>query len=431
MAVFGLTVCLCACGKKEAVQEPEENLPVVELTNISGDPDAAAENKEEGISFNETVEEVKVTGNTRDKYRAVTIRIPFGSNTEVLTGDMIDEWVVEGSAGCYLDTEKVRSYVNSLSKKYDTFGQSRKFTKTGGGTVTVVGGNYGWWMDRPETTAALVKAIEQWDVTEFKPVYHAEAAQFGESDIGNSYVEIDLDNQVVYVYKDGTRVAESPCVSGRVTNGNFTPDGTYAITYKERNASLVGEGYTSAVSYWMPFNGNIGMHDASWRSEFGGSIYVGSGSHGCVNLPVDKASQIYAQVEKGEAVVVYGGKQSKAEAVAATTSENQAVSENQPVSENQAVSAEQAAQAASGNGAGSAASGTEAQTTGTETTTTENPAEGTSDAETANTEATSTENETEQTETQTQEDTSSAEQAEVQYEIVVGEDGVAVAVPIQ
>ena len=58
----------------------------------------------------------------------------------------------------------------------------------------------------------------------------------------------------------------------------------------------------------MPFNGNVGMHDASWRSEFGGWIYIIDGSHGCINLPTQKAAEIYEVVEKGEPIFVYGGK---------------------------------------------------------------------------------------------------------------------------
>ena len=59
------------------------------------------------------------------------------------------------------------------------------------------------------------------------------------------------------------------------------------------------------VSYWMPFNGNIGMHDASWRSSFGGDIYKTNGSHGCINLPVSVAQELYGYVEKGTPVICY------------------------------------------------------------------------------------------------------------------------------
>ena len=59
------------------------------------------------------------------------------------------------------------------------------------------------------------------------------------------------------------------------------------------------------MTYWMPFAGNVGIHDASWRSEFGGNLYLWEGSHGCVNVPYDKAAGIYANIEVGMPVVVY------------------------------------------------------------------------------------------------------------------------------
>ena len=55
----------------------------------------------------------------------------------------------------------------------------------------------------------------------------------------------------------------------------------------------------------MPFNRNIGMHDANWRGSFGGNIYKTNGSHGCINLPPSKAKTIYKTIEKGTAVICY------------------------------------------------------------------------------------------------------------------------------
>ena len=55
----------------------------------------------------------------------------------------------------------------------------------------------------------------------------------------------------------------------------------------------------------MPFNGGIGLHDASWRSKFGGDIYVRGGSHGCINLPKNKAAELYNRIQKGCPVVVH------------------------------------------------------------------------------------------------------------------------------
>lgn len=79
----------------------------------------------------------------------------------------------------------------------------------------------------------------------------------------------------------------------------------FGLTYKERNATLRGENYATPVDYWMPFNGNIGMHDAGWRNSFGGDIYMRSGSHGCINLPRDKAEIIYGYMEHNFPIVCY------------------------------------------------------------------------------------------------------------------------------
>ena len=104
---------------------------------------------------------------------------------------------------------------------------------------------------------------------------------------------------------------ESPCVTGLLARGRATPDGIYQLTYKQPGKVLTGYNpdgsvsYRSPVSFWMPFNGGIGFHDATWRSRFGGAIYRTNGSHGCVNMPYQKAKELYGLIEKGIPVVCY------------------------------------------------------------------------------------------------------------------------------
>ena len=120
-----------------------------------------------------------------------------------------------------------------------------------------------------------------------------------------------MGEQNVYVYIDGNCVLTTPCVTGRMTKGRMTPEGMYQIQYKQKNRYLTGRNpngsisYRSYVHYWMPFNGGIGLHDATWRSKFGGNLYVGGGSHGCINLPLDMAQQLYDIVYTGMPVVCY------------------------------------------------------------------------------------------------------------------------------
>lgn len=237
----------------------------------------------------------------------VKITYKFGEDREVLDGSIIKDWLVTDEGKLDIDPDLVREYVNTLSKKYDTWGKKREFKTTGGETITISEGAYGWWMNRAGETEALVELIRSGKSEERTPLYHAQAAQYGENDIGDSYVEIDLTSQHLWVYKDDQLVEETDFVSGNVSRGYNTPVGIYGITYKERNTTLRGANYASKVSFWMPFNGNVGMHDASWRSSFGANIYLTNGSHGCVNLPSKKAEVIYGYVEQGEPVIVYGG----------------------------------------------------------------------------------------------------------------------------
>ena len=56
-----------------------------------------------------------------------------------------------------------------------------------------------------------------------------------------------------------------------------------------------------------PFNGGIGFHDATWQDYFGGDRYTYAGSHGCINMPYEKAKTLYNNISTGYYVVVYGG----------------------------------------------------------------------------------------------------------------------------
>lgn len=121
-------------------------------------------------------------------------------------------------------------------------------------------------------------------------------------------VEVSISSQTVYYVQNGKRKLKTSVVTGG--GENATPHGIFQLTYKEQNVTLRGDNadgskYASKVQYWMPFNGGIGLHDASWRSSFGGTIYQSSGSHGCVNMPPAKAKQLYQYVQAGTLVYVY------------------------------------------------------------------------------------------------------------------------------
>ena len=99
---------------------------------------------------------------------------------------------------------------------------------------------------------------------------------------------------------------DSDFVSGNISRGNGSPDGVFKVVYKKSPAVLKGEDYESDVEYFIPFAYNVGFHDASWRhGRFGGTIYKTSGSHGCVNMPEDKAAKLYELVAVDTPVIAY------------------------------------------------------------------------------------------------------------------------------
>jgi len=240
-----------------------------------------------------------------NKYTSTNIKYEFGDNTEVLDGDTINKWLSVKKGKVKIDEDEVSEFVASIRKKYDTIFRSRKFKTSYGQTITITGGDYGWWTNTPQEIKELTKLIKKGGQGKRTPCYYQTADKYGKRDYGDTYVEVNLTAQHVILYKNGEMVLETDCVTGNSARGFDTPAGVYGITYKQRDATLNGENYSTPVNYWMPFNKNIGLHDAGWRSSFGGELYKTSGSHGCVNLPPEAARKIYDVVEAGTPVICY------------------------------------------------------------------------------------------------------------------------------
>lgn len=280
---------------KEAIEMQEENLSLEEhecykLAEIT--------TEDEGL---------KARKEALNKYVGSIITYDFGDRQEVLTGETIDQWIdIDYNNNVTLDEEAVAQYVDTLAEQYDTLAEGRYFNTSVGTTVSVFGGDYGWKIDRAGETQALIELLKTGNQSITRtPVYAQEGYCRNQNDIGNSYVEINLSRQYLWFYIDGKLVTEGSIVSGTGSNSHATPAGTYKLDYKQTNTVLRGPGYACPVSYWMPFNGEIGIHDATWRGSFGGSIYVYNGSHGCINTPLSMAKAIFSQIEKGMPIVCY------------------------------------------------------------------------------------------------------------------------------
>ena len=242
-----------------------------------------------------------------NRYKDINITYVFGDQQEILPGLEAVKWIdgVSGST-VQVNQQKVAEYVKYLADKYDTYGKPHTFTSTSGRQVSV-NGDYGWQINQAEEAVALTRMVQTRE-----PAYSRTAASRTGNDFGTTYVEVDMGLQHIYMYENGTLIAEAPIVTGNVAKGWTTPEGLYTLYYKERDRVLRGPkradgtySYESPVSYWMPFNGGIGLHDASWRGKFGGEIYKNNGSHGCINIPPKTAAVIYEHVYKGIPILCF------------------------------------------------------------------------------------------------------------------------------
>lgn len=122
-------------------------------------------------------------------------------------------------------------------------------------------------------------------------------------ELEDTFVVIDLSDQRLWLYDDNDLLLSTSIVTG--TNETPTRKGLFKIYKKQTDRYLTGEDYHVHVDYWMPFDGGIGMHDASWRKKFGGNIYIKDGSHGCVNIPKDITDDLFNEVSVGTKVLVH------------------------------------------------------------------------------------------------------------------------------
>lgn len=241
-----------------------------------------------------------------NKYVSSKITYTFGENKEILDGAVINKWLtVNENMEVNFDEAKAKEYIDMLSNSYSTIGKVRSFVTSSGKTITISGGDYGWSINTAKEAQALIAAIKEGKTITKEPVYKQTALSHGRNDIGNTFVEIDLTKQHLWFYKNGSLIVQGDVVTGNVSAGHTTPPGIYRLKYKERNAVLRGVDYAAPVDFWMPFNGGIGIHDANWRSVFGGTIYKTAGSHGCVNSPYYLAKTIFDNIEAGTPVVCY------------------------------------------------------------------------------------------------------------------------------
>lgn len=133
----------------------------------------------------------------------------------------------------------------------------------------------------------------------------------------NKHIEVDLTNQKLYAYENNNLVFEYSISSG---TWNRTPTGTFTVWAKIRSQKMSGGSKELGTYYYLPnvpyilfyYNDKVAkkigysIHGAYWHNNFGVPM-----SHGCINMRISEASQIYNFADVGTQITVFGKYNSK------------------------------------------------------------------------------------------------------------------------
>ena len=247
----------------------------VDLSGLCTEPSVRATD-EKLIAEKEKLEEVLE--------RTITINTTSYSE-EVLKGADIFRFFDYGKDGLAINEEKLAEYVDGIANdyyvnRYEYILRDDLLEKLKAALLS----------DKPEDKDAAITA--SWYINYPQPRSNGNGSP--------SFIEISIGNQYLWYYESGNIIFSTPIVTG-MAKASPTPTGYFTVTERCENARLIGKDYDLTVSYWMGLDyiGKYGIHDATWRWDFGGDIYMTDGSHGCVNLPFWAAEELFSRVQAG------------------------------------------------------------------------------------------------------------------------------------
>ena len=191
--------------------------------------------------------------------------------------------------------------LNSILDDLNTKGKPFSFVTSKGENIEVKAGLFGDVVNFEEELKFINEKFESLESVEGRvPIYENNRGV-----IGGTYIEISIQDQHIWYYKDDALFIDSDCVTG-TENRRDTPIGAYYVINKVSGIYLIGADYKTWVDRWMAVTWDgIGLHDASWRNKFGGTIFKTNGSHGCINLPTEFIYTLYDNVEVGTPILIY------------------------------------------------------------------------------------------------------------------------------
>lgn len=238
----------------------------------------------------------------------MTLRVTLQDGVTTLSGGTLRALLsVDDDGVVGVDTARLRALAAAWGEQYNTYNTDFMLDSYVDGVIPISMLQCDYVLDEQglcDSLEAALLTLQSADV----------AANFRTLEVGtndpfaiqDTYLEVDLTNQVMTYYKNGELIVTTDIVSG-CNAVSATPRGLYFTGQMLRDTTLVGPTWSDFVEYWISFTPNnmLGLHDASWRDEFGGDIFLENGSHGCINTPTEAMKTIYENMEENTPVLVY------------------------------------------------------------------------------------------------------------------------------
>jgi len=258
--------------------------------------------------------------------KTVTLKL-YDDQTAILDAATVESLLTIDGTDPVVNEKAVKAWAEALSESVGTVNHKRTFKDHAGDIISPDKVTYDYYLDVDGTVAALeevltlpgdqtaqAKWLRDYQDPEDKTKTITVSGLDGSDLLTDTYIEISIDDQKMWYFENGVEMLETDVVTGW-KGYTDSPHGVFTYWHKESPATLMAG---TKVVFWMAFyKQQYGIHDADWRSEFGGDIYLEDGSHGCINTPYDAVEWLFNNVEYGTYVVIY--EVSELEAAAAAT----------------------------------------------------------------------------------------------------------------
>lgn len=257
------------------------------------------------------------------KYQAFLERtVDYTVQDKVYTlkaSELIKDATISHDDEVTITASSIKDKIAEINQAQSTLNKNIDFKTHSGKVISVKAQGYGWALDVEKEVAIVQKAFEKGE----KSVSAANIYGHGwtnegigyettkNNGIGDTYAEISIAEQRIWIYRNGKLVVTTDVVTGKHSTGEDTSPGVWYILYKRTPYTLKGSAvgkpdYEIDVKYWAPFtNSGQGFHDASWRKNWEKTAYLKDGSGGCVNTPPSIMKKVYDNLNTYDPVIVY------------------------------------------------------------------------------------------------------------------------------